>query len=152
RQGALWIGTEGGLSRFKDGKFTNYTTEQGLSHGYVREIYEDADGTLWIGTYGGGINRLKDGKLVRITTKEGLFDNIVSRILEDDRGNFWMSCNRGIYRASRKELNDFAEGKIRSIICVSYGVADGMATSECNGGAQPAGWKDRDGKLWFPTI
>ena len=26
-----------------------------------------------------------------------------------------------------------------------------MKTSECNGGFQPAGWKSRDGKLWFPT-
>ena len=32
-----------------------------------------------------------------------------------------------------------------------YGVADGMKSSECNGGYQPAGWKARDGRLWFPT-
>jgi signal transduction histidine kinase/ligand-binding sensor domain-containing protein len=152
RQGALWIGTEGGISRFKDGKFTNYTTESGLSNNYIREIYEDSDGALWIGTYGGGLNRFKDGRFVQITIKDGLFDNIVSRILEDENGNFWMSCNRGIYRASRQQLNDFADGKIGSITCVSYGVADGMKTSECNGGGQPAGWKDREGKLWFPTI
>jgi signal transduction histidine kinase/ligand-binding sensor domain-containing protein len=152
RSGALWIGTEGGLSKFQNGRFTNYTTQQGLSHNYVREIYEDADGTLWIGTYGGGLNRFKDGRFTNITTKQGLYDNVVSRILEDDRGNFWMSSNRGIYRASRKELNDFADGRAGSINCVSYGVADGMKTNECNGGGQPAGWKDRDGKLWFPTI
>jgi signal transduction histidine kinase/ligand-binding sensor domain-containing protein len=152
RHGALWIGTTGGLSRFKDGRFTNYTTAHGLSHDYVRDIYEDADGTLWIGTYGGGLNRFKNGIFTHITTKNGLFDNIVSRILEDDRGHFWMSCNRGIYRVSRRELNDFVDGKIQAVSSISYGVGDGMATSECNGGAQPAGWKTRDGKLWFPTI
>jgi hypothetical protein len=27
-----------------------------------------------------------------------------------------------------------------------------MKTSECNGGGQPAGWRARDGKLWFPTV
>ncbi len=152
REGALWIGTEGGLSRLKDGEFTSYTTEQGLSHNYVREIYEDADGALWIGTYGGGLNRLKDGRFARITTDEGLFDNVVSRVLEDDRGNFWMSSNRGIFRASRRELNDLADGKITTITCVGYGVRDGMRSSECNGGGQPAGWKGEDGRLWFPTI
>ena len=26
-----------------------------------------------------------------------------------------------------------------------------MKTRECNGGFQPAGWKTRDGRLWFPT-
>ncbi|HEX6187369.1 MAG TPA: two-component regulator propeller domain-containing protein [Pyrinomonadaceae bacterium] len=152
RQGTLWVGTTRGMSRFQDGRFTNYTIEQGLSNNFVREIYEDADGTLWIGTYGGGLNRFKDGRFSAITTKNGLFDNIVSRILEDDQGNFWMSGNRGIYRASRKELNDFADGRLHSVTSISYGVEDGMKINETNGGSQPAGWKTEDGKLWFPTI
>jgi signal transduction histidine kinase/ligand-binding sensor domain-containing protein len=152
RQGALWVGTTRGMSRLKDERFTNYTIEQGLSNNFVREIHEDADGTIWIGTYGGGLNRFKDGRFIAITTKNGLFDNIVSRILEDDQGNFWMSGNRGIYRASRKELNDFADGRLSSITSISYGVEDGMKTNETNGGGQPAGWKMPDGKLWFPTI
>ena len=33
----------------------------------------------------------------------------------------------------------------------AYGVADGMLSRECNG-ASPAGWKTRDGRLWFPTV
>src|SRR5262249_50059036 len=33
----------------------------------------------------------------------------------------------------------------------SYGTSDGMNSRECNGGFQPAGWKTRDGRLWFPT-
>src|SRR4029077_4882007 len=35
---------------------------------------------------------------------------------------------------------------------ISYGVSDGMKSKECDGGVQPAGWKSRDGRLWFPTI
>src|SRR4029450_4971952 len=33
-----------------------------------------------------------------------------------------------------------------------YGVSDEMPANACNGGGQPAGWKTRDGRLWFPTI
>ncbi len=149
--GALWVGTTGGASRFKDGKFTNYTTANGLTNDYVRAIHEDTDGVIWMGSYGGGLCRLKDGRITPITTKNGLFDNIVSRILEDDRGNLWMSCNRGIFRASLRELNEFADGKTLSVNCVAYGIPDGMKDAECNGGGQPAGWKASDGKLWFPT-
>lgn len=152
QDGALWIGATNGLSRFKDGTFTNYTTQDGLSHNSVRVVYEDADGTLWIGTYGGGLNRFKQGRFSAYTTANGLFDDVVSWILEDARGNFWMSGNRGIFRASRKELSDFADGKTAAFTCISYGVADGMPSSECNGGGQPGGWKSRDGRLWFPTI
>jgi signal transduction histidine kinase len=152
RDGSLWLGGVTGMSRYRNGTFTNYTTAQGLSNNYVRDIYQDSDGTFWIGTYGGGLNRFKDGRFTPITTKEGLFDNIVSRILEDGNGNLWMSCNRGIFRASRKDLNDLADGRQKTINCVSYGVADGMKSNETNGGCEPAGWKDREGKLWFPTI
>jgi signal transduction histidine kinase/streptogramin lyase len=152
RAGALWIGTTGGLSRFADGRFTNYTTDNGLSNNFVRAVYEDADGALWLGTYGGGLMRLKNGKFTHYGRAEGLFDDVVSRILEDDAGNFWMSGNRGIFRVRRGELNDFADGKISFVTSISYDASDGMENRETNGGAQPAGWRTRDGRLWFPTI
>jgi len=151
RLGHLWIGTYGGLTRFADGKFESYRKGDGLASNRVRSIYEDQAGTLWIGTYDGGLSRLKNGKLVSYTVKDGLFDGGVFQILEDDRGNFWMSCNHGIYRVTRKELEDFAAGRVRSIHSVAYGTRDGMLNVECNGGTQPAGIKTRDGRLWFPT-
>jgi ligand-binding sensor domain-containing protein len=107
---------------------------------------------LWVGTYGGGLNRFRDGRFRAVTTRDGLFDDFISRILEDDNGRFWLLGNRGIFWVSHKELNDFADGRVRSINSTAYGVDDGMASSEGNGGSQPAGWKAADGKLWFPTI
>ncbi|MBN2245569.1 MAG: response regulator [Candidatus Aminicenantes bacterium] len=152
RQGMIWIGTTGGMSAYKDGRFINFTTADGLSNNYVRDIYEDEEGTLWIGTYGGGLSRFKNGSFFNFNRENGLYDNIVSRILEDDENNLWMSCNHGIYRVKREDLNDFAEGIISSYSCHNYGIEEGMLSSECNGGGQPAGWKTKDGKLWFPTI
>ncbi|MDQ3686159.1 MAG: histidine kinase [Acidobacteriota bacterium] len=151
REGALWIGTQGGLVRFRDGIFSVYTEKDGLSSNHVRAIYEDGDGVLWIGTYDGGLSRFRDGNFTRYSTRDGLFNHGVFQILEDRGGNFWMSSNRGIYRVSKKELNDFAEGRARSITSVPYGKKDGLLNPECNGGTQPAGVKTRDGKLWFPT-
>lgn len=151
RDGALWIGTTDGVSRLKNGAFTNYTTAQGLVHNYVRAIHQTADGTMWFGTYGGGLDRFRDGRFTHYTARDGLFGNVVSRILEDERGNFWMTGNKGIFRVARQDLDDFADRKRASITSVPYGVADGMVNSECNGGGQPAGWKRRDGTLWFPT-
>lgn len=154
RAGALWVGTRGGgLSRFRDGRFTNWTVEDGLANNHVLSFYEDRWGSLWVGTHGGGLSRLKDGQLTTITTNDGLYDNLAYQILpdtEDDSGDLWMSGNRGIYRASLKELNDFADKRITTVTSYAYGVADGMLSRECNG-ASPAGWKARDGRLWFPT-
>jgi diguanylate cyclase (GGDEF)-like protein len=152
RDGSLWFGTEGsGLVRMKDGRITIYTTKEGLSNDIVLSIYQDREGTLWVGT-DSGLNRFKDGRFTTYTTKEGLFNDVVFQILEDASGNFWMSCNKGIFRVSRRELEDFAHGRISFIRSVSYGQGDGLRSSECNGSNQPAAWKSRDGRLWFPTI
>lgn len=149
--GNLWVGTLGGIAKLSDGRFTSYTEREGLSSNHVRVIHEDGDGVLWIGTYDGGLTRLKDGRLTVITVRDGLFDNGAFQILEDGSGNFWMSCNRGVYRVSKSGLNDFAEGRSPFVTSVRYGKADGLLNTECNGGTQPAGFKARDGRLWFPT-
>lgn len=151
RQGTLWIGTSGSLTRFEDGKFISYSMPEGAARSHIRCIYEDADGTFWIGTYDDGLSRFRDGRFVNYRVDHGLFDNGVFHISEDRHGHFWISCNRGIYRVSRQELNDFADGKITTINSVAYGKRDGMLNIECNGGREPAGIVTHDGKFWFPT-
>jgi hypothetical protein len=147
----MWIGTAKGLNKFEKGVFSTITTKDGLASDSIDSMYEDGEGVLWIGTED-GLSRLKNGKFTSYTTHEGLFDDLAFQILEDNQGNLWLSCNKGIYRVAKKELNDFAEGLIRSVNSVAYGVADGMKSKECDGGVQPAGWKSHDGRLWFPTI
>lgn len=150
--GVLWFGTFGGLARFKDGQFTSFTTAQGLTGNRVRSLYEDSGGVLWVGTYDDGLSRFRDGRFFNYRTEQGLYNNGVFQILEDRRGYFWISCNKGIYRVSRRELNDLAEGRIARISSVAFGKQDGMLNTECNGGRQPAGLVSDDGRLWFPTM
>jgi PAS domain S-box-containing protein len=152
RSGAMWFGTYGGLSKFQNGTFKNYTKANGLSNNYVRAIYQDAEGALWIGTYGGGLLRLKNGVFKNISDREGLYDNIVSSIVEDSNQNLWMSCNKGIYRVLKSQLNQCADGVLPFVVSVSYGIADGMLSSETNGGFQPAVWMTKNGRLLYPTI
>jgi signal transduction histidine kinase len=148
----MWIATDGGLSRWRVGRFTNYTMRDGLSHNVVDALYRDAETTLWIGTRGGGLNRFQSGKFRAYTTKEGLFSDEVYEVLEDDLGYFWMSCRKGIFRVKKKQLEDLDRGARKKIACTAFGRADGLPTVQCNGVAKPAGWKAKDGRLWFPTI
>lgn len=154
REGCLWIGTTEGLNRLdfheKEVTFTSYFTKHGLSNDVILSLHQDREGYLWVGTES-GLDRRKDGKFTNVTVKDGLPDDKIIRVLEDNRGNFWISSNKGIFRVSKKELNDFCDGKTKNLHCVSYDEKDGMKSRECNGATQPAGWKTRDGKLWFPT-
>jgi signal transduction histidine kinase/ligand-binding sensor domain-containing protein len=147
----LWTGGYRGLCHMRGGEFQCWSETDGLPGNSIRALYEDPTGALWIGTYDAGLSRLENGRFIHYTTREGLFDNGVFQILEDADGFLWMSCNRGIYRARKQELNDFAAGKIRAIHSVNYGRSDGMRNAECNGGTGTAGIKAEDGSLWFAT-
>ncbi|MBX7219845.1 MAG: protein kinase [Blastocatellia bacterium] len=151
RSGVLWVGTNAGLNRFENGKFTTYTSKDGLSNDRIFAFYEDREGALWLGT-NGGLNRLKDGKFSSYTTKDGLHNDVAFQILEDKNGSLWMSCNRGVYAVPRNAFAEYDRRQIATLPCVAFGKTDGMRTSQCNGGSQPAGWCARDGQLWFPTV
>ncbi len=149
--GDIWIGGYGGLTLLRNGQFTHWTEADGLPSNNVRSVYADRDGNVWIGTYDGGMARFKDGRFTRYSVRQGLFNNGVFQILEDGHGNLWISCNRGIYRVRKQELNELADGKRNTVTSIAYGKIDGMLNVECNGGLWPAGIKAHDGRLWFPT-
>lgn len=117
----------------------------------VISLYQDSTGTLWLLSYGRGLFRFRDHQLKAITTKDGLPNNTLLRAVEDGKGNLWVSSNLGIFRLGLKELSGFADGKIPSVLPVSYGLGEGMRSSECNGGT-PGVWKTTDGRIWFPTL
>ena len=150
--GTLWIGSDGGLSRWTNGQFVNLTTNQGLSHNAVVSLYEDTNNILWVGTQGGGLNWMRDGKVAgHCGMREGLLSDDVFEILEDDLGYLWMSCLKGVYRVSKKQLSELSEHKIASVTSVSYGRAEGLISIQYNGVAKPSGWRSRDGRLWFAS-
>jgi PAS domain S-box-containing protein len=152
RDGAVWVGTDTGLTRIDAAGTRTYTTRDGLSLDVVFAIHEDANGVLWIGTYGGGLNRFEHGRFTRYTTKNGLFDDIAYQVLEDREGSLWIPCNKGLMRVSKSELNLVAAGRQATIHTKVYAAMDGLPASEFNGSSQPAGWAARDGRLWFPSI
>ena len=166
-QGHLWIGSDTGLrkiapsklltptasteTRLQDVVLKTYTTRDGLSSDRIRALCLDREHNLWIGTEGGGLNRFRNETFTAYTAKAGLFNDSISEILEDDNGGLWMSCFSGVFRVSKKDLDRFDAGTLRTLPCASFGKADGMSSAQCNGVARPAAWKAQDGRLWFAT-
>ncbi len=152
RHGTVWVGTyDKGLSLMKDGAIFTLTKKDGLSHDGILSLHEDDAGVIWVGTYGGGLNRIEQGIITVVTSRDGLFNDKVSQILEDDNRHLWISSNKGLYTVSRDEIARFATGEIPRITSHLYDRADGLLSQEFTGGIQPAGWKSRDGRFWFPS-
>jgi len=150
RDGGIWVAGVKELLYLRGGKTVRYDQKQGLPDRSV-DLHQDSTGTLWIASYGGGLTRLRDGRLRTITTKDGLPNNMLAGILEDSHGNLWISSTQNIFRFSLKELDDLADGKISAILPISYGVAEGLRSSESDVGS-PAGWETNNGQIWFPTM
>jgi signal transduction histidine kinase len=150
--GTLWFGMlGGGLGSLRDGVLKQFRKLDGLSSDSVLALYAEADGTLWIGTSDNGLCRLRQGKFATINIEQGLLSSIISQIAEDGAGNLWMGSHHGILRASKTDLNRCADGELKSVRCLSYGKAEGLASQKCSGGFQPGVCKTADGRLWFPT-
>ncbi|NIO81062.1 MAG: helix-turn-helix domain-containing protein [Candidatus Aminicenantes bacterium] len=152
KQGNLWVGTYGGGLYLLDNKKTEiYNEKKGFLAKIVNCIYEDKNGMLWIGSKYQGLYLYKNKTFINIRQKHGLPCQSVYCILGDRKNNLWMSSNRGIFYVKRYKVEDFVKGWTKSITPSVFGKEDGMKSLECLGGTQPAGWRTRDGKLWFPT-
>jgi signal transduction histidine kinase/ligand-binding sensor domain-containing protein/CheY-like chemotaxis protein len=153
-EGNLWLATEGSVSQFKNGAFINYPMARDANGNQADAmcIYEDANHDFWIGTAGSGLARLRNGKIQSYGVTEGLFDGKIWSIVEDNSDALWMTSDHGLYRVRKSDLNDLADGKIKSIPYVSYGTKEGLPSSEFNGGYQATGLKDASGKMLFASV
>lgn len=157
--GSIWAGTlSKGLWQVTNGRNNAakprlYSAADGVGSNQIRSIYEDTDGTLYIGTFSGGLTTLRDGIFRRYRAGDGLLSDNISHIEDDGKGSLWLSTTRGICRLAKKQLKDFAAGRIRVLTPRNYGLADGLRSTQC-APAYPAGGggtRTGDGRLWFPT-
>ncbi|MFA5834199.1 MAG: two-component regulator propeller domain-containing protein [Bacteroidota bacterium] len=154
--GSIWLGTNAGISILTSPKQRNewkaFPFNSELSQEEIRDIYIDKDSVVWIGTDRGGLRRYHHNSFKQYSEKEGYDAVAVHEIQEDDLGFLWLTCNKGIFRVRREDLNAIARGEKTRTDFTLFGIIDGMGSSECNGGNQPAGWKMRNGTIWFPTM
>ena len=151
RDGTLWVGTYGGgVGRLKDGRWTFFRKEHGLRSDIIQTLCLDSGGTLWIGTEGGDLGRFKDGRVVSFGKPEGLPDETILQILDDGAGHLWLGSYHGIFRVSRRALDDLAAGGTSYVHARVFDRSDGLQSEECVGGFSTC-LKTRDGLLCFAT-
>jgi ligand-binding sensor domain-containing protein len=86
RDGYLWMATLDGLVRYDGVRFTVFdkSNTPGFTTNRLTFLFEDQDGTLWIGTEDAGLMRYANGVFSSLTTKDGLPHNHVLNIQSDN--------------------------------------------------------------------
>lgn len=149
--GSLWVGTDGaGLGRLKDGQWRFYNTKEGLAHPSVTAISDDGE-SVWVTTRH-GLNRFIHERLHRYTREQGLPSNQLFAMVDDGRGYLWLTSYAGIFRVAKESFARVETGHGQRLALTAYDKSDGLKTSECNNGVQPAAWRAPDGRLWFATV
>lgn len=156
----LWVGTERGLfcidlkrSEMKGGRMAIQRcrlTPPGSRtprNEKVNCIYEAADHTIWLGTYGNGLYKLEEAnddpghetyRFVNYGTESGLSDNVIYGICEDCRGTLWLSTNRG--------LSCFYPEKE---LAATFYTSDGLPNNQFY---WTAACRTAEGTIWFGNV
>lgn len=141
RNGNLWFGFyEGGLARYSDGRFTDFSTAKNLPAGGIFGLLIDAKNRLWLASSGGGVaivenTRSDDLSFQRITIEQGLATNNARCLIDDLAGNVYAGTVRGIDRITAET------GQIKH-----FSTLDGLS-----GDFVSIAFRDRSGTLWFGT-
>jgi ligand-binding sensor domain-containing protein/signal transduction histidine kinase len=96
-EGALWIGTTGGLTRFDGSRMQLPAKLQSSLATSIFTLAIQRDGTLWAGTEGGGLLRLQNGEVKVYSVREGLTDAFVRKVLQDSQGRLWVGTDDGLF-------------------------------------------------------
>lgn len=118
RSGDVWLATENGAWKFslQSKKFSCYqhNPDNPLSilNNSVREVFEDKDGVIWLGTYGDGICFIPTHKSMFETVRYSNTDNgkttdaVIMGLGSDNEGNVWsVSTALGIAVYNRQTKN-----------------------------------------------
>jgi len=109
RDHTLWIGMEGGgLIRYREGIFREFSAREGLTNGFVRAIREDSQGRLWLGT-DDGLFRFENDRLRRVDKSGEIPAIAVHAIYEDRLGHLWIGGSK-LFRISGDSATEFVLG------------------------------------------
>jgi len=116
RDGNVWVGTSGGLSRLEGERFV--TTPFDSAHDFdVRCFFEDREGNLWVGT-SSGLHRFRDDRFIIYGRSEGLPSDQPIVVHQDRRGQVWVGYhNSGLVEFRGQDYR-------------VYGTRDGLPSEE----------------------
>jgi signal transduction histidine kinase/ligand-binding sensor domain-containing protein len=95
-KGHLYFTTQNGLSVYDGARFTNYTSENGLSNDIVNCVMEMGDDSIWVVTNYNKVNYLSRGKVKTLFFKNGTTP-VINFLCKNDRGDLFVAADEGLF-------------------------------------------------------
>ena len=140
----LWIGNTDGLIEF-DLQKRKAIINPLLRNAHVRSIVSCRDGSVLVGTYGQGYFYYHHDSLYRMPLDKNGFLVTAHCFLEDRKGMLWISCNKGLFKVPRADLDAWCDKPGGQIYYYYFGHQDGLPTNEFNGGFNSSGLVNGNG-------
>jgi signal transduction histidine kinase len=149
-EGVFWVASCDGLIEFNLNKNKRTVLLQfpGICIRNIRRI----DNDIYIGTYGKGFFLFRNNELRAMPLDKNNYLAFAHCFMPDKFGYIWISTNRGLFKASKKDLQDAFDQKENSLYYHYLGKADGMDITEMNGGCTPCAVQMNAETLSFPTM
>lgn len=139
RSGTIWMGNGWGVFTRKKGQL-NWYKMSAFGSCFVKDIYQDKEGFIWLATMGSGAFRYNpismELKQFLMGTGEGLPTNLLNGVSEDQEGQIWFSTDRSGICSYHKNENHFRTYSIKE------GLPDDIAFKIL---------ADKQNNLWFGT-
>ena len=95
--GSVWIATDGGVSRWKNGHFDGFHHVAGAVRMNVTSFASGPGDSLWIGTPH-GLRFFRDNRFASEPPMDQLNDKSVWALHKDSNGVLWIGTDSGLYR------------------------------------------------------
>lgn len=95
-----WFNTNRGIIRLSAlGDITVIDESKGLSFGLISTVFEDNEGSVWIGTLGKGVLRFPSQNFVHYDVSTGIISDLILTIKADESGEMWFgSFDQGVFK------------------------------------------------------
>lgn len=148
---ALWVGTSGGgiQVRYPNGNLLSFSSLDNLPGNVAlcfQEVRTDSSNFMLIGT-ASGLAMLREGQVIDLSIRAPVLSNSIYGMVLGKGDVLWLTSSQGLFSVSMHTL----EGE-QPLSYISYNEEDGMRSSDCAFGAQPALLRDSQDRLWVPTL